>query len=75
MPVININQDIARELVETANKICAPGKGLLAADESTGTIQKRFDGAGIENTEANRAAYRSLLFRTKDIGKYISGSI
>ena len=75
MPVININQDIARELVETANKICAPGKGILAADESTGTIKKRFDGAGIENTEANRAAYRSLLFRTKDIGKYISGSI
>ena len=70
-----MNQDIAKELVETANKICSPGKGILAADESTGTIKKRFDGAGIENTEANRAAYRALLFETKDIGKYISGCI
>ena len=75
MPVININQDIAKELVENANKICTPGKGILAADESTGTIKKRFDGAGIENTEANRAAYRAMLFRTKDVEKYISGCI
>jgi fructose-bisphosphate aldolase class I len=75
MPVTNINQDIAKELVETAQKICSPGKGILAADESTGTIKKRFDGAGIENTEANRAAYRAMLFRTKDVGKHISGCI
>jgi fructose-bisphosphate aldolase class I len=75
MPVININQDLAKELVETANKICSPGKGILAADESTGTIKKRFDGVGIENTEANRAAYRAMLFRSKDITKYISGAI
>ena len=70
-----MNQDIAKELVENANKICSPGKGILAADESTGTIKKRFDSAGIENTEANRAIYRSMLFRTKDIGTYISGAI
>lgn len=75
MPVTNINQEIAKELVENANRICTPGKGILAADESTGTIKKRFDSAGIENTEANRAAYRALLFGTKDIGKYISGAI
>ena len=75
MPVSNMNQDVARELVENANKICSPGKGILAADESTGTIKKRFDSAGIENTEANRAAYRSMLFRTPNIGTYISGAI
>jgi fructose-bisphosphate aldolase class I len=75
MPVTKINQEIAKELVENANKICTPGKGILAADESTGTIKKRFDGAGIENTETNRAAYRSMLFKTKDVGHYISGCI
>jgi fructose-bisphosphate aldolase class I len=75
MPVSTIDQALAQELVETANKICTPGKGILAADESTGTIKKRFDGAGIENTEANRASYRAMLFRTKDIGNYISGAI
>jgi len=75
MPVSKIDQAIAQELVETANKICSPGKGILAADESTGTIKKRFDSAGIENTEANRAAYRAMLFNTKDVNKYISGAI
>ncbi|EEQ98257.1 fructose-1,6-bisphosphate aldolase, putative [Perkinsus marinus ATCC 50983] len=63
------------ELIQTANTICTPGKGILAADESTGTIKKRFDAAGIENTEEHRAAYRSLLFTAPDAGKYISGSI
>src|ERR1700744_5256741 len=48
-----------------ARKMVAPGKGLLAADESTGTIKKRFDKIGVENTEANRRAYRELLFRTE----------
>ena len=42
------------ELIATAKKICAPGKGILAADESTGTIGKRFDAISVENTEANR---------------------
>ena len=42
----------------------APGKGLLAADECTGTIKKRFDKIGVENTEDNRRDYRELMFRT-----------
>ncbi len=52
-----------------------PGKGILAADESTGTIQKRFDAISVENTEANRIQYRGALFATPDIGDYISGVI
>jgi len=55
--------------------IVTPGKGLLAADESTGTIQKRFDGIKVENTEENRRFYRELLFTTPDLEKYISGVI
>ena len=70
-----LDQKIAKELVETANKICTPGKGILAADESTGTIKKRFDSSGIECTVENRAAYRALLFTTPNIGNYISGAI
>lgn len=53
----------------------APGKGILAADESTGTIAKRFAKISVENTEENRRAYREMLFTTPDIGKYISGVI
>ena len=52
------------ELSETAHKLVAPGKGLLAADESTGTIAKRFKDIDVENTEENRRDYRELLFRT-----------
>lgn len=52
-----------------------PGKGILAADESTGTIQRRFDAIGVENTEDNRRQYRGALFSTPDIGDYISGVI
>jgi len=64
------------ELIQTANAIASPGKGILAADESTGTIAKRFEKIGVENTEANRRAYRELLFTTKeDWNKYISGVI
>ncbi|XP_055388627.1 fructose-bisphosphate aldolase 2-like [Condylostylus longicornis] len=68
-------QDVAKELAETAAKIASPGKGILAADESTGTIGKRFEKIGLENTEPNRAAYRELLFTTKGLGKFISGAI
>ncbi len=75
MPVRNMDQSIAKELVETAHKICAPGKGILAADESTGTIKKRFDSSKIDCTEANRASYRALLFSAPNIGDYISGAI
>jgi fructose-bisphosphate aldolase class I len=53
------------ELNTIARKMVAPGKGLLAADESTGTIQKRFDAIGVQNTEENRRDYREFLFRTE----------
>ena len=52
-----------------------PGKGLLAADESTGTIGKRFAGINVENIEANRQNYRQLLFTADGIDNYISGVI
>jgi fructose-bisphosphate aldolase class I len=65
----------AEELVVNANKIATRGKGILAADESTGTIQKRFEAINLPNTEENRRAYRELLFTTPDLGKYISGVI
>lgn len=51
------------------------GKGILAVDESTKTIGKRLEGINVENTEANRQAYRGLLFTTPNIGNYISGAI
>ena len=54
------------ELNAIARKMVAPGKGILAADESTGTIQKRFDKINVANTEENRRDYRELLFRTDD---------
>jgi fructose-bisphosphate aldolase class I len=53
----------------------APGRGILAADESTGTIGKRFDSIKVENTEENRRAYRDMLFTTQGIGETISGVI
>jgi fructose-bisphosphate aldolase class I len=58
-----------------ARAMVAPGKGLLAADESTGTIGKRFEKIGVENVEPNRQAYRELLFTTPGIGEHISGVI
>ena len=65
----------ATELVKTAKAMVAPGKSILAADESTGTIEKRFDSIGVQNTEDNRRAYRNMLFTTKGIGGTISGVI
>ncbi len=63
-------------LEQTAAAIMAPGKGILAADESTGTIGKRFDMIGVENTESNRRDYRELLFgATETMTAYISGVI
>ena len=59
----------------TAQALVAPGKGILAADESTGTIKKRFDSIGVENTEDARRAYRQMLFTTADLGEHISGVI
>jgi len=63
------------ELAEIARALVAPGKGILAADESTSTIKRRFDAIGVENTEDNRRAYRELLFRTPGMADYISGVI
>src|SRR5262252_8922523 len=63
------------ELHETAQALVAPGKGILAADESSGTIKKRFDSIGVESTEENRRAYRDLLFTTEGAEDYISGVI
>src|SRR5258708_4992273 len=63
------------ELHETAAALVAEGKGILAADESTGTITKRFDTIGVESTEENRRAYRNLLFTTPGAEEYISGVI
>jgi fructose-bisphosphate aldolase, class I len=60
---------------ETARELVAPGKGILAADESTGTIKKRFDQIGVESTEESRRAYRQMLFTTPGIGDHISGTI
>jgi fructose-bisphosphate aldolase class I len=64
-----------RELEATARAIVSPGKGILAADESTGTIAKRFASIDVESTEENRRAYRELLFTTPGIGDHISGVI
>src|SRR5947209_8659609 len=63
------------ELHETAKGLVAEGKGILAADESTGTIKKRFDSIGVESTEENRRAYRDLLFTTDGSADFISGVI
>src|SRR5476651_890935 len=64
------------ELNKVARAMVAPGKGILAADESTGTIKKRFDAIGTENTEDNRRDYREMMFRTAEAMKNnISGVI
>src|ERR671932_1454087 len=65
----------AQSLHETAKALVAGGKGILAADESDGTIKKRFDSIGIESTEEARRAYRELLFTTDGVEEYISGVI
>ncbi len=65
----------ARSLVDTAKALVAPGKGILAADESTRTIGSRFDSIGVENTETNRRDYREMLFRTPGVDQFISGVI
>ena len=63
------------ELRATATALVAPGKGILAADESSGTIQKRFDSIQVESTEDRRRAYRELLFSTDGAAEFISGVI
>ena len=63
------------DLASIAKAMVAPGKGILAADESTGTIEKRFKGISVECTEENRRAYRDMLFTTRGLGEFISGVI
>jgi fructose-bisphosphate aldolase, class I len=63
------------ELETTARALVAEGKGILAADESEGTIKKRFDSIGVESTEENRRAYRDLLFTTEGVEEYVSAVI
>ena len=63
------------ELLSTAEALVAPGKGILAADESSGTIKKRFDTIGVESTEDSRRDYREMLFRSTEGMKHISGVI
>eukprot|EP00245_Coleochaete_scutata_P007476 TRINITY_DN22896_c0_g1_i1.p1 TRINITY_DN22896_c0_g1~~TRINITY_DN22896_c0_g1_i1.p1 ORF type:complete len:356 (-),score=106.66 TRINITY_DN22896_c0_g1_i1:655-1722(-) len=65
----------ADELIKNAKYIATPGKGILAADESTGTIGKRFDAINVENVEENRRALRELLFTAPDVLQYLSGVI
>ena len=62
-------------LEDIAKKMCAKGKGILAADESTGTIAKRFKSINVENTELNRLAFRETLFKSEAIKNYIGGII
>jgi fructose-bisphosphate aldolase, class I len=64
-----------QELEQTAQAIVSDGKGILAADESDGTIKKRFDSIGVESTEENRRAYRELLFATEGAEEFIGGVI
>ena len=63
------------ELNKIAAAMVAPGRGILAADESSGTIKKRFDAIGVELTPATRRDYREMLFRSAEMAKYISGVI
>jgi len=64
------------ENLETiARKLVAPGKGILAADESSGTIEKRLKSINVPSTEENRRAYREVLFTTSGVGEFISGVI
>ncbi|MCO5559015.1 hypothetical protein L7F22_012606 [Adiantum nelumboides] len=65
----------ADELVKTANSIASKGRGILAMDESNATCGKRLASIGLENTEANRQAYRQLLVTAPGLGEYISGAI
>lgn len=64
-----------RTLAETARALVAPRKGILAADESSGTIKKRFDSIGVESTEDRRRFYREMLFTTEGHEEFVSGVI
>lgn len=73
---VQLSPERQAELKKTADTICTPGKGILAADESTGTLGKRFAKINLENTDENRRKYRQLLFTAdKSLADYISGVI
>ena len=63
------SEELQKELKRIANFIVAPGKGILAADESVGTVGKRFADIDVENSEENRRKYRQLLFTADDVRK------
>lgn len=63
------------DLESVAQDMVAPGKGIIAIDESTGTIGKRFDAVGVESTEEHRRAYREMLLTTPGLSEHISGAI
>ncbi len=63
------------QLADIARAMVAPGKGIIAIDESNATIAKRFEGVGIPNSEENRRAYREMLLTTPNLGQHISGAI
>ena len=63
------------DLAATASALVTKKKGILAADESTGTITKRFNAVNVESTEENRRDYREMLFRTEGVNEFISGVI
>lgn len=63
------------DIIATAQALVAPGKGILAADESARTITRRFDSIGVESTERTRRDYREMLFRTPGAAEFISGAI
>ncbi len=67
--------NIQDQLQATIELLVQKGKGILAADESSPTIAKRFDAIGVESTEEQRRRYRSLILETPDLGKFISGII
>jgi fructose-bisphosphate aldolase, class I len=71
----NDKESVMNDLEQTARALVAPGKGILAADESGGTIKKRFDSIGVESNEDTRRAYRDLLFTTEGAADHISGVI
>jgi fructose-bisphosphate aldolase class I len=69
-------ESMTQSLETIAHAMVAPGKGILAADESSGTIKKRFDAIGVENTQSNRRDYREMLFRSSEaMRSHISGVI
>jgi fructose-bisphosphate aldolase class I len=70
-----VNDETSDAMRTTARELVAPGKGILAADESTGTIKKRFDSIGIDSTEERRRQYRQMLFTTAGVEESLSGVI